>query len=68
MGHVQVGAVAGRQLADADQQLDAALAGDLADLAVVLGGVRAQLTHVPEHRDPAAGHLPRGEVVEGSPH
>src|SRR5436190_1150982 len=58
--------VAGRR-ADADQQTDLGLARPRTDLAVIAGGIGAELGHLAEHGDPPA--VPdRGEVVERGAH
>ena len=53
-GAQRVRRVLARQLADADQRLDPEAAGQRPDLAVVAGGVRAQLLHLAEHGHPPA--------------
>src|SRR5512133_794801 len=62
----RLAAVAARELADAEHDVDAEAADELADLAVVLRRGRAELRHLSEHRDLAATVL--REILERRAH
>ena len=60
--------VAAGERADGDERVHAGAGRDRADLAVVGGGARAQLGHVPEDGDGAAAGGALGEVLERGGH
>ena len=68
IGRPGVGGVVAGELADPDQRADAELARMRPDLAVIAGRARAQLRHLAEHGDVAAGRRERGQVIERRAH